>query len=307
MKNQIEHQAISSYVISDWIESFLTDRRAKSLSPHTVRYYKQHLTTFLRFALKEGVDEVTSVNADLLRRFLLHLAETGHNKGGIAGHYRAFKAFFTWFQQEVEPDEWRNPVQRVAAPRVPLEILDPVAPETIRAMLGVCRGTGLGPRDRALILTLLDTGARVSELCAMDVADLDIATGHIHIRHGKGDRGRIVFVGPKTLRAIRLYLRARRTGSTALWINRHGDRLTLWGVHQLLERRASSAHVPRPSCHSFRRAFCLNMLRAGANIYSIMAISGHKDAKVLERYLKISQTDAEDAHKRFSPVSSLLG
>ena len=101
---------------------------------------------------------------------------------------------------------------------------------------------------------------------------------------------------------MRKYLRTRGDNSEALWITQHGERLTYWGLRQIIRRRADSGNVKPPSLHSFRRAFALNMLRAGVDIYSLQKLMGHADLQMLNRYLAQSTEDIAAAHRIGSPV-----
>jgi site-specific recombinase XerD len=287
-------------------ESFLISRRAENLSPHTIKYYRQSLTVFCDYCETQAVKVVEQITADVLRRFMLWLEETGHNPGGVHGYYRGVRAFLNWYEVEVEPENWKNPIRRVKAPRVPKTPLEPVSVQTVSALLGNCKGDFFGLRDRLLLLLLLDTGARASEVCSMDLADCDQMTGAILVRQGKGQKSRTVYLGSKSRKALRAYVRARSDKNRALLIAKDGERLTYWGLEQILKRRAERALVSAPTPHSFRRAFALNCLRAGMDIYSLKELMGHEDLQVLRQYLKLTSVDLETAHKRFAPVDNLL-
>jgi integrase/recombinase XerD len=100
-----------------------------------------------------------------------------------------------------------------------IEPLEPVALETVKALINVCPlDTFTGIRDRAIFLALLDTGARAAEFCAMNLADLDQVTGAILIRQGKGRKPRTVYLGKKSRKAVRAYLRHRKDVEPALWV-----------------------------------------------------------------------------------------
>lgn len=161
------------------VAEFLVDRQARGLSPLSVRWYDQQLDYFLSFT---DTDDLTPA---LIRCYLLHLAES-HNPGGVAGAFRALRVFLAW--RAVEYD-LANPSLHVAAPRVPRQVLEPVPLEHVRAMLAACPRDPLGDRDRALLLTLLDSGLRRSELLALDVGDLDPISGALQVRQGKGASG----------------------------------------------------------------------------------------------------------------------
>ena len=111
----------------------------------------------------------------------------------------------------------------------------------------------------------------------------------------------------KARRAFRAYLKARNDESPAAWITEDGTRLSYGGLRAILVRRAESAGVPQPTLHSFRRAFALNYLRNGGDIYSLQILMGHANLQVLRRYLKQTEQDVQEAHSKASPVEHMKG
>ncbi len=205
--------------------------------------------------------------------------------------------------------EWKNPMLKVKAPKVVLDPLEPISIEDVRALINTCqRGDFIGERDRAIFLFLLDTGARARELCNMNIKEIDLNTGAVMIRYGKGGKTRMVFIGRKTRRAIRSYLRMRHDQSPAMFVSKDEERLTYDGLRQLLERRgAKRAKLGnKPKLHGFRRAFALNMLRSGVDIFVLQRLMGHADLQVLRRYLAQNDEDNQLAHMRGSPVDNNL-
>jgi site-specific recombinase XerC len=100
--------------------------------------------------------------------------------------------------------------------------------------------------------------------------------GAVMIRYGKGGKTRMVFIGRTTRRAMRAYLRLRHDSSPALFVSKDEERLTYDGLRQLLERRAKRARLSnKPKLHGFRRAFALNMLRSGVDIFVLQRLMGH--------------------------------
>lgn len=311
MNTKIEDQTIISKIGAEylgvWIEAFLIDRRSQNLSKYTLKFYRVNLEMFSRYCDGQAVRTLEQITPDVLRRFFLWLEETGHNAGGVHGYYRAVRAFLLWYEKENEPENWRNPIHKVKAPKVGKVILEPVSLETVSAMLETCGGDFYGLRDKALILFLLDTGARASEVGYIERKDVNAVTGEVVIRHGKGDKERKVYLGSKSRKALRSYMRTRTDTSPALFVGRTRERLTYDGLKQAIERRGILAKVePPPTLHAFRRAFAINCLRAGMNIYTLKELMGHEDLQILQRYLKVTDIDTENAHRLFAPVDKLL-
>jgi site-specific recombinase XerD len=289
------------------IESFLIDRKAQGLSIETVQIYKKKLKYFAKFCESQAVTQVGQLTPDLLRRYLLELGER-HNPGGIHVCFRTLKTLLLWIgEEEIMPMDWKNPIHKVKAPKVPNELLDPISLEDVNALVATCKQSFSGARDKAMILGLLDTGARAQEFINLNLEDVELATGAVVIRRGKGRKPRMVFLGRKTLRAIRAYFRFRRDTNSALWVSTHGERMTYTALRGLLRRRAQLARLEKiPTPHGFRRAFALVMLRNGVDVFALQKLMGHSDLQVLRRYLAQTDLDVQIAHMRGSPVDHSL-
>lgn len=290
------------------ISAFLVDREARGLSPRTVSFYREKLGLLAAYLLEHGIADVPQITPDILRCYLLDLGRT-HNAGGVHAIYRAIRAFLRWWEDEDYLPGWRNPLARVRPPKVPTAPLEPAPLESIQAMLRTCEArTFHGDRDRAIGLALLDTGCRASEFVAVNLGDIDLATGQILVRRGKGAKPRAVFLGKKSRKALLAYLRHRDTEdpSAPLWVTRHGSRLTYAGLREVVRRRARRAGVIEPSLHDFRRAFALACLRKGMDVFSLQRLMGHSDLSVLRRYLAQTTEDTRLAHQQSGPVDNLL-
>jgi site-specific recombinase XerD len=217
------------------------------------------------------------------------------------------KAWFRWLVDEGSLSD--NPVQRIKGPRVPNPPLEPVTIEQVKAMLAVCDPKGeIGARDRAVILCLLDSRLRASEMTALNRGDLNLESGAMIVRHGKGDKQRVTFLGAKSRRELLRYLRFRGdTPVTApLFAGDDGGRLRYESLRDIIRRRARDAGTQPPTLHSFRRAFALTALRNGMDVYSLQKLMGHADLTVLRRYLAQTEGDLREAHQRAGVVDRLL-
>jgi len=299
---------VSESDLSSETRAFLIDRQARGLSPRTIEFYEDKLDIVLGHLARQGVDQVTQIRPIHVRAMLVQLRET-HRPGGVHAIYRALRAFLRWWETEVEPQDWSNPLAKVPAPRVDDPPLDPVPLVDLRAMLATCqRRTFYGERDRAMMLFLLDSGLRRGELRALNVADITMVTGSVLVRRGKGGKARTAFIGSKTRRALIRYLRFRPDISDAapLWVTIEGTRLSCNGMREILLRRAKRAGVPATSLHAFRRAFAISALRAGCDLITLQRMLGHSSLAVINRYLRQVEEDLRVAHEKVGPVDNLL-
>lgn len=299
--DQLLNQVVSG-TICNIVSGFIVDRKAQGLSPKTIRAYSQELRYFMNWCDQQGVNTLPELTADVIRLYLLNLSER-RNAGGCHIAYRVLKTLTFWWEQEMD-GEYTSPIRKVKPPKITDTPQDPISLDDAKCMLDTCDNTQLGLRDKAVLLCLLDSGLRANEFVSVNLADLNLISGAIVIRHGKGGKTRTVFIGQKSRKAIRAYLRTRDDECPALWITDEGSRLTFYGLRQIIRRRSAKANIKEPGLHSFRRAFAINMLRAGVDIYSLQELMGHADLQVLRRYLKQTNEDIAQAHRMGSPVDN---
>ncbi len=290
------------------IAEFLIDRQARNQSADTLSWYRRCLLIWDEFCISQEITSTEQVTSSHIRQFLVFLQDRGHTPGGVVTLYTGVKAFLNWFGVEYEPDNWR-PLAKVKTPKRPDDPLEPLSLAHFKALIKVCpRRTFTGDRDRAMLYLLLDTGLRHQELTDLNLADVDIPTGEVKVRQGKGRKSRTVFVGTTTRRALMVYMRHRDDGElhAPMWIKQDGRRLAMSGIRQVVRRRAQQAGIPEPGMHAFRRAFAINCLRNGMDVITLQRLLGHADLSTIERYLKQVTDDLRQAHGRHGVVDNSL-
>lgn len=295
-----------THVIHEEIRAFLIDRKTRQLSPQTIDFYSYQLDLFDRWASRAGIKTMEELTPDSIRSHLLDLGKT-RNPGGIHASWRALKVFLRWWEKEVEPPDWRNPISKVQPPKIRHDPLPGISKEHFSALLNTCDRSILGLRDRAIFLLLLDTGVRQSECCALDVGDVNFDTGVVIVRKGKGSKTRSVFLGVKARRELIRYLRKRGglKPTDPLFATRWGGRLSPDGLRQVVVNRSKKAGIPCPGLHDFRRAFAIQSLRNNADVLSIARQLGHSSTHMVWRYARQNLDDLRDVHDRSSPVDNL--
>lgn len=288
--------------LADAFGEFLIDRRASSLSPSTLRYYQDELAPFLHCLALQGVSYINEITPEIIREHLLELSGR-RNPGGVHIRYRTIKTWLRWAWEEYEFDN-RNPITRVKPPKVSTAPLPGIPLEHVFRMVSVCK-TDFAARDKAALLVLLDTAARRAEFLALNWDDVNLISGDVLIRSGKGGKPRTVHLGKHALKALRAWQRIAPKGH-AIWTSQTRERLTNDGLRQIVRRRALDAGIPAPGLHDFRRASLLAMLRNGADAVTVSRYAGHADVRVTLRYLAQTDDDLREAHARSSPVDNWL-
>ena len=153
-------------------------------------------------------------------------------------------------------------------------------------------------RDRAIVLTLVDSGLRASELCALVIDDYDAKRGRLLVQRGKGDKARYVVVGARTQKAIWRYLtlRPNARASEPLFATRNGAHIDRTTLRQLLARMGNRAGVAGVHPHRFRHTFAINFLRNGGNLLTLKELLGHESLVMVQRYARIVEADIDRAH-----------
>jgi site-specific recombinase XerD len=282
--------------------AFRISRQAQACTKATLIWYDKYVPPLVRFLEEHGVHDPAQATPDLLRRYIVFLQTKSLAPRTVHHHASVARALFHFLTEDGIISA--NPMAKVKMPRLPKEILPAFAPVDVSKILAAC----LNFRDRAIVLALLDSGARASEFIALDVGDLDLKTGTLMIRLGKGQKDRSTYLGAQARKAVLKYLMERGSPrkDEPLWLSQRGDRLGTWGLRQLLDRLATRSGVDHCHPHTFRRTFALWSLRAGMNIFALQQIMGHSDLTVLQKYLALVTQDLQAAHEKYGAVDNML-
>ncbi len=291
-----------SITIRQAIGLFLLDREAQRLSPHTLSFYRARLERFASWCNEQGLETLQELQAVHIRQFLVTLKDTSaHYQHGVA---RAIRAWLNFCKADELME--KSPFDKVKMPKLDKKIPPAFSIDEVRKIVLACRTE----RDQAIVLLLLDTGLRASELVALDVGDVDLQDGVIHVRAGKGSKGRRVPIGAKARKQLQRYFILERGNvrpeEPLILSYNGGGRFTYNGVASLFKRLKSKTGIKHLSAHTFRRTFAVTCLRNGMNIYILQRIMGHADLQVLRTYLALVEDDLKAAHKQSSPVDNLL-
>ena len=294
--------------ITDFLESLQHERRA---SPNTVRAYQRDLGAFARFCQEQlgREPEVEDLDIPQVRSFLATLF--GKNAAStIARKLSTLRSFGDFIVRRGLRQD--NPVKLVAMPRRPKTLPRFLSVDEVFGLMGAPdTETPAGARDAAMLELLYGSGLRVSELCALDMGDLELSQGTARICRGKGGKERIVPVGSKARQALEQYLNLRpemrhpRTGfqePAALFLNLRGGRLTTRSVARLVDRVSLEAGTRVPaSPHALRQSCATHLLEGGADLRTIQEILGHASLSTTQRYTHVSIDHLMDTYDRAHP------
>lgn len=287
------------FSLSDALDLFLLDREAQNLAGKTLKTYKLRLSRFVAWCADQSLTEVADLTSTHIRLYQAELVKT---LADVTAKNRMVdvKTFLRFCIDERIIDT--SPAERVKLPRVVERLPQVLSSDEVLRLHQAC----ITDREKALLLVMLDTGARAEEVVNMDVADVSIVDGAISIREGKPRRDRTAYISPQTRKALLRYIKAEKVTAAALWLSeKGGGRLTESGLGQLIKRLSKLSGV-KCTPHKIRKTFVTTMLRAGVDVFTLRKLSGHKSLEALKPYVAIADVDAEQAHRRNSPVTVLL-
>jgi len=160
-------------------------------------------------------------------------------------------------------------------------------------------------RDTAILELLYATGMRVSEVAALNVRDLSLKRGEVHIRGGKGRKDRIAFLGEAAVLAVEDYLTERHLwmegkDPDALFFNKRKTRLSDRSIRRILDKY--SARVGKPiHPHMLRHSFATHLLEEGADVRSIQELLGHANLSTTQKYTHMDMKTLVEAYRKAHP------
>ena len=302
-------------LLEDALKEYLYDCQLRKLSERTMKSLRNNnkrLFCYLdgEFALFE-VEEVKRVH---VQSFVNHLADTGHKETYVNSMIKSFRGLFAYCVEEEYTKD--SPMQRVRFQKEEIPVILTFNSEEVRRMISYypCKKF-LEQRNRLMIVTLLDSGIRNSELC--DIQLEDVHENAIKIR-GKGKKIRYVPLTPAINKELVRYMRLReqyikdkyRYQTEYLFLSQKGKRLTPETVERIVKECGEQCHVReelRCSPHTCRHYYAQTQLKNGCDLFTVSKLLGHGNINITKRYLNsMGVDDVIEMGQRTTPLS-LLG
>jgi integrase/recombinase XerD len=292
--------------VGDVIEDFLADCQLRNLSDKTLLWYRIRMEEMLGDVHKTPLASLTLAEVKARLAALV----PGRKPTTVNGYVRTAKAMFYWACDQDLPVQF-NP-RKLHPLKEPQRVLPTLTPEQIKALLAQPdQGTFLGLRNYSMMMLMLDTGARISEVLGLQVADVVLPLIKVY---GKGSKERMLALSLPMQKAMRRYLRARELAllrgdvdTPWLFVSRLGTGMASSTVNQWMKRYAEEAGIKgvRTSPHSLRFTFATLFLRNGGSITNLQQILGHTTLAMSRRYATIADQDAFHDSMEFSPIAQL--
>jgi integrase/recombinase XerC len=295
----------------------------RGLSPHTVRAYLGDVSSLLEHACRRGLGDLADLDIAVIRSWLAAQHSGGRARATLARRAAAARAFTAfgcscgWLAGD--------PGALLGTPKTHRHLPQVLAREQITAVLAAAAAAPAGPdgapaggaadaaavaiawRDVAIMELLYATGIRVSELCGLDIGDVDGERRSVRVL-GKGGRERVVPMGAPAARALHQWHRAARPrlaterSGAALFLGMRGGRLDPRSARRVVHARIAAAEsVPDTGPHGLRHTAATHLLEGGADLRSVQEILGHASLATTQIYTHVSAERLLSAYRQAHP------
>ena len=282
---------------------------AEGKSPRTIEGYTYILTLYIRYLTTAGAPAVLpALTLDSAREFTLHEQSRGMSPYSVQDEVRGLKAFASWLVREGYTPE--NVLARLKLPKAPQKLIELLTSAEINQLVKSQNPlTAYGSRNIAMLVSLLDSGIRVSELCDLESTNAHVEEGYLKVM-GKGAKERLVPIGGVAQKMLWRYIIHFRPqpspGNNRLFLTIEGEPLRPNAVKHLLKRWGRNAGVPRLHAHLCRHSFATNFLINNCgDVFRLQQILGHTTLEMVRRYVHLASAQIMVNSRPSSPVDRM--
>jgi len=290
----------------------------RALSPLTLRSYRDSLKLLLLYVAGEKADPsqltVEELSVEKITLFLQSLETVRENQISTRNvRLSAIHSFFRYLGGQY-PEHLAQAQRILSIPfkRTGTREIEHLEFDEIQAVLKVVDiHQNNGRRDLALLSLMFNTGARVSEVTALNIADVHLIAPHTVELRGKGQKERTCPIWPETANLLAGLVEQQGPSpgqSAPLFLNDRGARLTRFGIRLILNKHVAKAAARQPSLkrkrlhpHSIRHSTALHLLRSGVDLSTIAHWLGHVSVNTTNKYLSIDLEAKRDALAKAKP------
>lgn len=329
-RTPIAEVGLPSCSLEEAVEFVMKVKRAKNLKERTLDGYTQNMRYFMEWiAERYGTISIQDVTATILRDYVLWCAEEkeyygGHpfkadydkDKRGLSAasvnvRIRVLRTFFAVLFAEEVID--RNPALNVSLMRQDVDTVEPLTEEELRRFMKAPDQRQWAQwRDYVIIVTILDTGMRLNEICSLEKSELDFARKQITLpaSKNKNRKSRVLPLSTETMRLLKQLITesAQHFDTTYVFTTNYGEQLSEKTIQKSFDNYAERAKLGRNvSPHVLRHNFATMAAENGMSVFHLQKLMGHAEIATTRKYVQLSSESIADQHKRYSPLGRVLG
>jgi len=292
-------QFLFAWLAAGIIEDYIDNCQDRGLAPKTVRWYRWHLERAAGWLAEQpgfvACDIVTDAGLLAYYRSCRHLAVS--TRRNLVSAFRAFGGWLVRWHGYPE-----NPAARLERPGKEQVLPRVVMPTDLARLLGEL--PTMTPRERALVLLILDGGLRVGECARLQRAHIELERQRLTVYAGKGHKDRVVYYFEHTAQALADYLASHDHAFVFVseYVGRPPAPMTPSGLRQILKRLARDHRYPDLRPHTLRRTCGTEILANGGDLSSVADHLGHEDVETARIYARLEDHRRQEVLRRASPV-----
>lgn len=273
----------------DMLEAFLKAKMVEGLAEKTLKQYRRTLKKLIRSA---GMP-LGKIGVENIRTYLAAEKDRGISDRSLHGDRDVFSSCFGWLHREGMII--RNPCGNVNSIKYAEKVRVPFSESDIEKMKEACTCI----RDKAIIAFLLSSGARISEVCALNRDDIDFREMECIVM-GKGSKERTVYIDDVAGMLLSRYFAGRKDNEEALFVGKANERLTDGGIRRMLKRIEEVSGVENVHPHRFRRTLATTMINRGMPIEMVARILGHSRIDTTMTYIYVEKNNVKNNYRKYA-------
>ncbi|RLF93081.1 recombinase XerC [Thermococci archaeon] len=269
------------------VEDFVMDMSLMGYSENTIKNYKNTVENFFKYINKE----YKKVKDEDIKKYMFNLQkEKNLSLKSLYRHLSAIKCFYSTKKMKT--------ADSIKLPKISKNLPVFLNYGEIKALLNSSENL----RDRVIMQLLYATGLRVSELCNLNIKDIEEDKIFVHL--GKGAKDRVVFIDENTRKLVNKYIKTRKKNGEALIINKDGERISQRSIQSIIKKYAKKAKINKKiTPHTLRHTFATHLLQNDADIVVIKDLLGHSNLSTTQIYTHVTNKYKEEVYKKSHPLS----
>lgn len=330
-RTPIAEVGLPSFTLEEAVEFVMKVKRAKNLKERTLDGYVQNMRYFIDWVTERYSADlpVQDVTAAILRDYVLWCADEKEYYGGhpfkadynkdrrglspasVNVRIRVLRTFFAVLLAEEVID--RNPAINVSLMRQDVDTVQPLTEEELRRFMKAPDQRQWAQwRDYVVIITILDSGMRLNEICSLEKSELDFARKQITLpaSKNKNRKSRVLPLSTETMRLLKQLITesAQHFDTTFVFTTNYGERLSEKTIQKSFDNYAERAKLGRNvSPHVLRHNFATMAAENGMSVFHLQKLMGHAEIATTRKYVQLSPESIADQHNRYSPLGRVLG
>ncbi len=299
--------------LDDSLELYLKYiRYEKNLTPNSIMSYTKDILQLHGFLYSNNINDTTQLDLAIFRNFLKSIDSKKYANRTIIRKYSSYINYFRFLEENKLTGIQLS--QFINVPRKRERLYTFLSKKEMEKLFDSMEATNiLQVRDRLIIELIYSTGARISEVENIRLADIELEKSEIKVT-GKGRKQRIVYINRKALCWLKKYLRESRpelsfskksgthTGDLHLLLNSRGRRLSSRSINEIVRKYIRLAGIKKKiTPHSIRHSFASHLLQEGAGIREIQELLGHENISTTQIYSHLDIKKIKDDYRRFHP------